>query len=159
VGTVLLLGTAFVTGLLPVQIMRVSSGSMSPTINTGDLVLVERAARPVRRMDVVTVEDPAGDELLVKRAVALAGDTVGLEDGVLVVNGAPVCERAVDQSRVDGVYFGPVTVPAGQVFVLGDERGASIDSREFGPLDASAVVGLVRVRVWPDPGGLAADRC
>jgi signal peptidase I len=156
---VLLLLAAFVTGLLPVQIMRVTSGSMSPTIGTGDLVLVQPAPEPVRRMDVVVLEDPLGDELLVKRAVALAGDTVGLEDGVLVVNATPVCEDRIDPSLIDGVYFGPVTVPAGQVFVLGDERGASIDSRTFGPLDATAVVGLVRVRLWPDPGALPADRC
>jgi signal peptidase I len=132
---------------------------MAPTLAVGDLVVVERSAGPVRRMDVIAVEDPVGDGLLVKRAVGLGGDTVGIEDGVLVVNGTPVCERAVDQSRVDGVYFGPVTVPAGRVFLLGDERSASIDSRDFGPLADSAMVGLVRVRLWPSPGSLPSDRC
>jgi signal peptidase I len=148
-----------VAGLLPVQPMRVTSGSMAPTIAVGDLVVVQRSSAPVRHMDVVVVEDPAGDGLLVKRAVALAGDTVGLEDGVLVINGATVCETAVDQSRVDGVYFGPVTVPPGQVFVLGDERGNSIDSRNFGPVRAAAVLGFVRVRLWPSMGPLPSDRC
>jgi signal peptidase I len=154
-----LLVAASVAGVLPLQMMRVSSGSMDPTIAMGDLVLLDRSAGPVRRMDVVVVEDPEGDGLLVKRAVALGGDTVGLEDGVLVVNGTSVCETAVDQSRVDGVYFGPVTVPVDDVFLLGDERGDSIDSRDFGPLPDSDVVGHVRVRLWPSPGSLPSDRC
>jgi signal peptidase I len=154
-----LLLAASVAGLLPMQMMRVSSGSMDPTIAVGDLVVLERSASPVRRMDVVVVEDPEGDGFLVKRAVALGGDTVGLEDGVLVVNGTSVCETAVDQSRVDGVYFGPVTVPVDDVFLLGDERGDSIDSRDFGPLPDSDVVGHVRVRLWPSPGSLPSDRC
>jgi signal peptidase I len=148
-----------VTGLLPVQVMRVGSESMAPTIATGDLVLLDRGHQGVARMDVVVVERPDTGVLLVKRAVALGGDEVAIEDGVLVVNGLPVCEPSIDPDRLDGVWFGPQTVPAGTVFLMGDDRGSSIDSREFGPVSADDVRGRVTHRLWPSPGALPEDRC
>jgi signal peptidase I len=75
--------------------------------------------------------------------VAVGGDRVALEYAVLVVNGRPVSEPYVDHSRIDGTYFGPVTVPAGHVFVLGDNRFGSIDSRVYGPVPLDAVTGRV----------------
>jgi signal peptidase I len=150
---------ASVTGLLPVRIVRVESGSMAPTLADGDLVLLERDADGLRRRDVVVVRHPDTGEQLIKRAVALGGDRVNIEDGVLLVNGAPVCEPSIDPDRIDGVFFQTVTVPAGQVFLLGDDRQSSIDSRDFGPLGAGEVLGLVRTRLWPAPGALPQDSC
>lgn len=149
-----------VAGGLPVRLMRVASGSMAPTLETGDLVLVVPAGS-VARGDVVVVTDPRGGPSLVKRVAGVAGDVVAIEDGLLVVNGGTVCEPQVDQSRVDGVYFGPVTVPDGALFLLGDARGDSIDSRAFGPVPTRAVVGRVQTQVWPSPGGVSAPagRC
>jgi len=155
---VLLLG-ASVTGLLPIQIMRVGSESMSPTIGTGDLVLVRHQSGPVARMSVVAVERPDTGTLLVKRAVAVGGDRFAIEDGVLVVNGTPVCEPSIDPARLDGVWIGPVTVPDGELFLLGDEREASVDSRVFGTVPDGNVRGVVVGRIWPSPGGLPEDRC
>jgi signal peptidase I len=150
---------ASVAGLLPVQVMRVASGSMAPTIATGDLVLVEHAAGPVGLRDVVVVPHPSTGTLLVKRVVAVGGDQVAIEDGVLVVDSVPVCEPTIDPARLDGVWFGPVSVPDGEVFLLGDDRGDSVDSRDFGPVPAADVTGLVRTRLWPAPGRLAAAGC
>jgi signal peptidase I len=150
--------TLLVSGVLPVQLMRVDSGSMAPTLEDGDLVLVLRSA-DVDRMDVVAVEDPLGSGLLTKRAVALGGDTVGIEDGVLVVNGEQVCEPTIDPARIDGVWFGPVTVPEDAVFLLGDERDGSVDSRVFGALPGTDVVGRVPMRLWPDPSAIPATSC
>jgi signal peptidase I len=147
-----------VTGMLPVQLMRVGSGSMAPTIEGGDLVLVLHGA-DFHRMDVVAVQDPLGPGLLTKRAVAVGGDTVGLEDGVLVVNGEQVCEPTIDPARIDGVWFGPVTVPEDAVFLLGDERDGSVDSRVFGTLPSTDVVGRVPMRLWPDPTALQPASC
>ncbi len=154
-----LLVVASVTGLLPVQVMRVDSGSMAPTVGTGDLLVVDRGGHPVGRRDVVVLPHPDTGVLLVKRVVAVAGEQVAIEDGVLVVDGAAVCEAPIDPSRLDGVWFGPVTVPDGHVFSLGDARGDSVDSRHFGPVPADDVVGLVRARVWPAPGALPAVGC
>ncbi len=150
---------ASVAGLLPVQVMRVGSGSMAPTVAAGDLVLAEHTPGPVGRRDVVVVAHPVTGTLLVKRVVALGGDEVSIEDGVLVVDAVPVCEPSIDPARLDGVWFGPVTVPDGEVFLLGDDRGGSIDSRAFGPVPAGTVTAVVRTRLWPAPGGLPVDRC
>ncbi|MFM6851313.1 MAG: signal peptidase I [Terrabacter sp.] len=80
---------------------------------------------------------------MVKRVVGLGGDTVELADGALVVNGTSMVEPFVDLESVDGVWFGPVTVPADAVFVLGDARGGSVDSRDLGAAGLDAVEGRV----------------
>jgi signal peptidase I len=150
---------ASLAGLLPIQIMRVGSDSMSPTIGPGDLVLVDRGDDVVDRMDVVVVDHPDTGSLLVKRAVGLGGDRVAIEDGVLVIDDAPVCEPTIDPERLDGVWFGPLTVPPGEVFLLGDNRGSSVDSLDFGTVPADEVTGVVSGRLWPSPGALPADSC
>lgn len=149
---VLLLGALLVgwTFTYAVEPVRVTSNSMSPTLRAGDHVLVDkispRAHHP-RRRDIVTFRLPGSDEQLIKRVVAVAGDTVGLEDGVLVVDGAKLTEPFVDHAQMNSTYFGPVTVPAGAVFVLGDDRENSVDSRSFGPVAVSDVTGRVLFRI------------
>jgi len=147
------LGTAAsVDGLLPVQLVRVDAESMAPTLGSGDLLLVNRASDSPARSDVVAVQ--VDGELLVKRVVAVGGDQVSIEDGVLVVDGTAACGPVPDGAPMDGVYFGPVDVPAGEVFLLGDNAASSIDSRAFGTVPADDVVGTVDGRVWPSPGAL-----
>ncbi|SFL27051.1 signal peptidase I [Geodermatophilus ruber] len=134
--------------------MRVDSDSMTPTVTSGDLLLVRHGSGPVVRGDIVAVEHPLDGGMLVKRAVGVGGDQVGIEDGVLVVNGSPVCEPAIDPLLLDGVWFGPVTVPPDALFLLSDNRDGSVDSRAFGPVPTSEMVGVVTGRVWPHPGPL-----
>ena len=134
------------------QPLRVESNSMAPTYRDGDLLVVDGLSVGVpgpARHDVVIVTSPLTGQLLVKRVAAVAGDQVGIADGVLVVNGTPVPERYVDQNLMDSVYFGPVTVPQGAVFVLGDNRSSSIDSRDFGPVPVADVRGRVLAKVSP----------
>ncbi len=132
--------------------MKVDSESMAPTYHTGDQVMVlklgARNEHPQIR-DVIAFHPPGSDELLVKRVVAVGGDTVGIEDGVLVVDGHQVKEGFVDHAQMDSVYFGPVRVPAGSVFMMGDNRPNSVDSRRFGPVPLHDVVGRVVARLWP----------
>lgn len=127
---------------------RVDGESMAPTLRSGDVALVRRFG-PAHTGQVVTLRDPQDGSLIVKRVVAVGGHTVEIRDAYLYVDGAEVDEPFVDHSRIDGVYFGPVTVPAGDVFVLGDSRNGSIDSRIFGAVPAEAVSGRVLVRLWP----------
>jgi signal peptidase I len=147
------LGCVVALGHFAAEPMRVSSTSMVPTFRSGDEVLVDKLAyredQP-RRGDLV-VFDRSPDRLL-KRVVAIPGDEVGIEDGVLVVNGRPVEEPAVDRRQVDGSYFGPAQVPAGTVFVLGDNRANSVDSRTIGPVPVTDLVGRIVLRLWPGPG-------
>jgi signal peptidase I len=84
-----------------------------------------------------------------KRVAGTAGQRVGVADGVLVVDGRAVVETAVDHATVDGTWFGPVTVPAGTVLVLGDARERSTDSRHYGPVPVDDLVGVAVLRVWP----------
>jgi signal peptidase I len=134
----------------------VPSASMSPTLRPGDHVLVDKLAYRFgvpRRGDLVVFHAPRGAELLLKRVVAVGGDLVGIEDGVLQVGGHAVSEPFVNRRLVDSVYFGPVRVPAGAVFVMGDRREDSVDSRSFGPVPRRLIVGRVDLRFWP-PGAL-----
>ena len=139
------------TGRFVAEPFAVASSSMTPTLRDGDEVLGEKLwphLRGLRRDDLVVFRAPGTNTLMVKRVVGLAGDTVALADGGLVVNGRPVPEAYVDLPAVDGVYYGPVTVPAATVFVLGDDRANSVDSRSFGPVARDRVVGRVLTRLW-----------
>jgi signal peptidase I len=132
--------------------LRVVSASMEPTLREGDSVLVNKAggAEP-RRRELIAFRAPDSDDILVKRVVALPGDRVAIEDGRLVVNGRHRAEPYADPDAIDSVFFGPVEVPAGAVFVLGDNRGDSVDSRDFGAVREDAILGRVGARLWP-PG-------
>nr|WP_255426853.1 signal peptidase I [Pseudonocardia sp. C8] len=139
--------------LLPFEVVRVPTASMAPTLRPGDHVLLDRRSVPVERGQLVVLPDVEDlDSLMVKRVVAIGGDTVEFDDGFLVVNGIRPAEPYAEGGRVPGVYFAPVTVPAGAVYLLGDDRGDSVDSRTFGPLPADRVVGRVTFRVFPRPG-------
>ena len=132
--------------------MRVSSDSMSPAFSAGDEVLVQKLGAHARKPslgDVVVVRSPASGDLMIKRVAAVGGQTVGIADGVLNVEREPVPEPYVDRAQVDGTYFGPVRVPQGTVFLLGDHRLGSVDSRSFGPVPVRSIIGKVALRVWP----------
>lgn len=140
----------FVTLTQVVEPLRVASGSMTPGFGAGDEVLVDkfshRSGHP-RRDDIIVFRRNGAGKLLIKRVVALAGETVGISDGVLVVNGRPIVEPYVDHGSVDGTYFGPVLVPPGSVFVLGDNRANSVDSRTFGAAPLRWIVGRVLLHI------------
>lgn len=143
-----------VSGVLPLQAIRIPTDSMTPTISPGDhLLLDKRDAARAGVGDVVVVHDPLGDGLIVKRVVAVGGDTIGFEDGILVRNGLPVTEPYTTDF-LDGVYYGPDVVPPGQLYLLGDNRYDSEDSRDFGPVPTDTVVGRVVGRLFPSPGRL-----
>jgi signal peptidase I len=148
---------AFAIRSFAVEPVHVSSLSMAPTLQRHDVVLVQKVGDgPVRRRDIVAFTDPIHGALTVKRVVAIAGDVVEIRDAVLQVNGQPVPEPAVDYRLIDGLYFGPARVPSGTVFLMGDNRGESIDSRSFGPVPLKAISGHIVLRAWP-PGRLAPN--
>jgi signal peptidase I len=146
VGALLLVGRALVA-----EPFRIPSGSMEPTLHPGDSVLVTKLAFTPRRRQLVVFHRPGSGEIMVKRVVAVGGDTVGLEDGVLVVDGRRVREAYADPDAIDSVFFGPVKVPPGTVFVMGDNRADAEDSRDFGAVPEADLVGRAVARVWP-PG-------
>lgn len=107
--------------------------------------LPSRALRAV--LEGVNVVKPTTTEY-VKRVVALPGEQVSSRSGSVYVDDRLLVEPYLpDELRTED--FGPVAVPDGTVFVLGDNRGSSFDSRRFGPIAQSSVVGRVVVKVWP----------
>jgi signal peptidase I len=152
------------------QAFWIPSASMEPTLHEGDRVLVNKLSydlHDVHRGDVVVFKRPIepgeliGDHPenqisdLIKRVVGLPGDTIESRDGDVYVNG----------ERLDEPYLPADTptegldrqeVPEGTVFVMGDNRTNSHDSRAFGPIDQSSIVGRAFVRFYPldDIGGL-----
>lgn len=132
------------------EVLFIPSASMAPTLQAGDHVLAEKSAYRLsepRRGELVVFE--AAGALNVKRVAGLAGDRVEIRDGVLHVDGEPRREPYVAHRLNDGDFFGPVRVPPGHVFVLGDNRQNSLDSRSLGPIPEERLVGEVRLRLWP----------
>ena len=129
--------------------VRVAGESMAPTLHGGQVVLVDRLGLDgLDRGDLVVFH---GDEAgrTVKRVVGLPGDRVVIRDAVLYVDDRPVEEPYVDLPSIDGLYTPTIFVPEDSVFVLGDNRALSIDSRELGPVALDEVEGRVVVRLWP----------
>ena len=126
--------------LSPVAVHGVS---MEPTVHDGT-ALVSRWTDPadLHRGELVVFRDPQGT-LALKRVIGVAGDDVAIRDAILEVDDRPVTEPYVDHSRIDGTYFGPVKVQTGTIFVMGDNRAPSIDSREYGAISFDRVVGRV----------------
>lgn len=150
-GLVLLLVLLVVRATLVVPV-RVSSASMLPTFEAGDVILVSRLAPDVEELargDLVVFRDPAGGRTL-KRVVGLPGERVAILDGVLHVDGEPQ-EEAWVTDPLDGYFTRALTAGEGEVVVLGDNRGNSIDSRDYGPVTEEDLLGRVLVRLWP-PG-------
>ncbi len=146
VGAVLFVRTTLVT---PV---RVSSASMEPTLYAGDVALVRQQPPDIDdldRGDLVTFVSPEDGRRTIKRVTGLPGDSLVIKDSVLHVNGRPVEEPYVDHELIDAYYSRTFTVPGGTVFLLGDNRGNSVDSRDYGPVQVEDLVGRVVVRLWP----------
>lgn len=131
---------------------RIPSASMAPTIQAGDHVIVDkRAYRDAvpERGELAVFHAPGAGEVTLKRVIGIPGDRVAIEDGVLMVNGRRQREPYADPASIDSEFFGPVTVRPGTVFVLGDNRADSVDSRDFGAVPTDRLIGRVAARVWP----------
>ncbi|WP_411080636.1 signal peptidase I [Streptomyces sp. cmx-18-6] len=165
VGCVLFLG-GFLWGAVVYKPYTVPTASMSPTVNAGDRVLAERMdGADVRRGDVVVFTDSVwGDTPMVKRVVGVGGDTVACcdEGGRLTVDGTPVEEPYLSPGLAAEGARAPASpqkfsaeVPEGQIFLLGDERSTSLDSRVHledagqGSVPLSAVQARVDAVAWP----------
>ena len=130
----------------------VDGASMEPTFSTNERVIVDRLSLLLNgpaRGDVVVLDSPRQDELLIKRVIGLPGETVTLRGGRVYINGAlleePYVQEFCTYPSCDGTWeLGP-----DEYFVLGDNRSHSLDSHTFGPVPRSAIKGIARLRYWP----------
>jgi len=129
---------------------RVESSSMQPTLCAGDQVLVDKRVEgpDLQHDDLVVLKAPDDGTLVVKRVVGLPADRVAIRDALLFVDGERVREPYVDHKAIDALFYGPEVVPREAVLVMGDNRASSIDSRDYGSVPFSEVVGRVMVRWW-----------
>ncbi|MFE7131328.1 signal peptidase I [Streptomyces sp. NPDC057638] len=166
-GCLLFLG-GFGWGAVLYQPYTVPTDSMAPTVDAGNRVLGQRIdGDQVRRGDIVVFRDSTwGDMPMVKRVVGIGGDTVACcgPGGGLTINGQEIEEpylRAPDAARVDRYT---ARVPEGQLFLLGDDRGDSVDSRlhlqdaDQGSVPRSAVEARLDAVAWPLTGGGLLER-
>jgi signal peptidase I len=160
---------------------RIPSGSMEPTLDVGERVLVQRVttrlgAEP-KVGNIIVFHPPAGadgipaqcgapardgqpcakptknhsDQTFIKRVVAVGGDTVAVRNGLAIVNGrtqpAPFAAACAGGDGCNMTQ--PITVPEGSVFLMGDNRGNSDDSRYWGPVPDDWVIGKAFATYWP----------
>jgi len=153
---VVIVAAAFAIALLVqwllIKPFTIHQVSMQPTLMEGDRILINRLTyhfRDPQAGDVVVFNSPINkDEDLVKRVVAVEGDEVAIHDGSLYVNGVAQEEPYLLEQDFRGEET-EVLVPAGQVFVLGDNRNNSGDSRIFGPIPRDSIIGSGFVIYWP----------
>lgn len=133
------------------QATRVYGQSMEPSLHTDERLVIEKVSyrfHGPRRGDVVVLHDPGGSpELLIDRVVGLPGERVTVADGRVFIDGQPLDEPYLDQDTVGGGRSW--IVPPLTVFVMGDNRSASRDSRTFGPVLMDQILGRALVRYWP----------
>jgi len=156
---VLWLAVALLLRWLVIEPRWIPSGSMLPTLQLQDRILVEklrpRLQQPLPNGTIVVFHAPpvlveAGYDpkaALIKRVVGQPGDAVEVRGGELLRNGTAVAEPW-RQEPID-YSFGPLTVPEGNVLVLGDNHNASLDSHIWGPLPRQEVIGTAVFRYWP----------
>ena len=160
------IGLAFVLRAFLVEVFVIPSGSMERTLLIDDRVVVYKLGYrfgDVSRGDVVVFRQPGQSDSaddLIKRVVAVGGDTFEIRDGLVYIDGRRIDEpylRWPESTDPAGPIHGCVNpaerdrcvVPEGKLLVLGDNRWASRDSRYFGPIDEDTVVGRAFVKIWP----------
>ena len=174
--TIILALLVFMALHLSIQNYKVEGPSMEPTLNQNEYLIVNKLVylrfdpaevfdalpfydggtgeadryvfHPPVRGEVVVFRSPRDQERdFVKRVIGLPGDTVEIVNGTVYVNGLQLLEPYLD--RKDNTTMSPVKVEPGTVFVLGDNRGSSNDSRSWGPVPTENLIGRAWMRFWP----------
>lgn len=143
-----------------VEAREIPSGSMIPTLQVGDRLLVDKIiykATSLKREDIVVFAPPPQAQALldvthknddlIKRIIGLPGDKIQIANGKVMVNGNPLTETYLAQKP--DYTFGPVIVPNDSVFVLGDNRNNSLDSHYWGFLPLKNIKGRAFFKFWP----------
>lgn len=157
---VIVIAAAWALRTYVIEPFQIPSASMEETIQTGDMVFTEKVSYRFddpKPGEIVVFPDPqVPSRVLIKRVIATEGQTVNLVDGDVYVDGQKLDEpytlgkQSVALQTVPGVIISyPYTVPDGYVWVMGDNRTNSSDSRYFGPVQSSLVFGKAVMIYWP----------
>ena len=124
--------------------------SMQPNLYRGDRVMIEKISYRLhapQRGDIVVAERPNGEVALIKRIVALPGETIEVRDGHVLINGLTIDEPWVE--NFGGPDYPLTQIPTGHIFIMGDNRGNSHDSRQIGPIPIEDIKGRAWLVYWP----------
>jgi signal peptidase I len=166
---VVALVVAFLLRTFVIATYSIPSGSMEPTLQVGDRIVVNKLSYHLHGVDRGNIivfstppnEDCAGPPVadLVKRVIGLPGETISLSGGNVFINHHLLPEPWLPASAQGRTYPGPspaayalhhpFKIPSGDVYVMGDNRTLSCDSRYWGPIRESTIVGKVDLRIWP----------
>ena len=137
------------------RVVNVQGSSMVPTLRESDKIVISRLAGNYKYGDIVVLTKTAfDDESIVKRVIATEGQTIDIDfdNGTVTVDGKVLDEPYIaEKTRREMDFKGPVTVPEGCIFCMGDNRNQSTDSRRsiIGMIDTRCVLGRVILRLWP----------
>lgn len=137
------------------RVVGVDGESMMPTLNHGDWLTVRAINKEIKRGDIVIITQPNDlNKPLVKRVIAVGGDTLDINfaTGAVEVNGEVIDEPYImEQTRNKGDFDKPIKIPEGYVFVMGDNRNDSMDSRfdSIGIIDERYILGVANARMFP----------
>lgn len=132
--------------------VRVNGSSMAPTLTQGEVLLIDKISLFLRtppRGSMVTFSNPDTGEELIKRIIAMPGETIQIKEGNVYINGRLLDESLYSPGAAE--EFDALVVPQGSVFVMGDDRAESLDSRDerIGCIPLGELDGRVRFRVSP----------
>lgn len=157
--TVVFIGSLFIViYLFALTPNQVKGASMEPTFQSGDYILTSRITYKFRKMergDVVVFKSPKNPDIeYIKRVIGLPGDIIMINDGEVKVNDNPLRENYISDTTNlwdDGCIKNatPYSVPEHEVFVMGDNRPRSSDSREFCAVPVQSIIGQVFYRYYP----------
>ena len=137
------------------QNYRIESHSMEPNFFEGQFILVNKLAYKLgqpQRGQVLVFHNPNNtSEDYIKRVIGLPGDTVEIREDQVYINSQVLTEPFNKNPYRPGTAFGPEVIPPNHIFVMGDNRGNSQDSRVIGPIDENLLVGEAWLRLWPLP--------
>lgn len=163
---------AFFIRTFIVQAFKIPSGSMLPTLQVGDWLLVNKfiygVKIPLLRSTLIPIKNPERGDIVVfiypmdrsidfiKRVIGVAGDTIEIKDKKIFINGSPFEDPygvftdnlVIPPSVQPRDNFGPIKVPDGHIFVMGDNRDSSYDSRFWGFVNCRDVLGKAFVIYW-----------
>jgi signal peptidase I len=131
---------------------EVKNVSMQSTLTEGQRLIEDKISYRFEkpdRGDIVIINGPENDKRLIKRVIGLPGDILDMKDGDVYINGNRLEEPYVKGRTFPNGLSLPYTVPDGKVFVMGDNREHSLDSRELGPIDLASIEGRAVFRLWP----------
>ena len=138
-----------------VQSFFIPTPSMTPTLMPGDRILVDKLSGTIHRGDIVVFKNPPADvggpPTLVKRVIGLPGETISAHNDDIYIDGKELAQPWLPKHdpNTNTPAFGPISIPANNYFVMGDNRTDSCDSRYWGPINRSLIVGKVELEtLW-----------